>query len=71
LATNDDAMPFIVGVVAAAAVAAMGTDHGDKEITPSQLADAGGNAPVTPHTRHCASFRRVRLMGDDPPGKRI
>jgi len=31
----------------------------------------GGNAPLTPHTRHFTSFRCVRLMGDDPPSKRI
>ncbi len=31
----------------------------------------GGNARLTPHTRHSASFQRVRLMGDDPPSKPI
>ena len=39
--------------------------------TVTTMAADGGNAPVTPHTRHCASFQRVRLMGDDPPSKRI
>jgi len=38
---------------------------------PSQVADAGGNAPLTPHMRHCALHHRLCSMGDDLPSKRI
>jgi len=41
--------------------------HRKKWIVLRQATAAGGNAPLTPHTRHCASFQRVRLMGDDSP----
>ena len=37
-------------------------------ITVTTMAANGG---VKPHTRHCASFRHARLMGNDPPSKRI
>ena len=48
-----------------------GSCSGRLAITVTTMAADGGNAPVTPHTRHCASFRHVRLMGNDPPSKRI
>jgi hypothetical protein len=39
--------------------------------TITTMAVDGGNAPLTPHTRHCASFQSARLMCDNPPSKRI
>ena len=35
--------------------------------TLSQPGRDGGNAPLLPHTRYCASCRRVRLIDKDPP----
>jgi hypothetical protein len=42
--------------------------------TPSQpwtMATNSGNSHLTPHTRHCALYWRVRLMGNDPLSNQI
>jgi hypothetical protein len=48
-----------------------GSCSGRLAITVTTMAADGGNAPLTPHTRHCAPRHRLCSMGNDPLIKRI